>query len=102
MQNENLIPAELCCTHYNVELSFIQTLNQFGFIHIISNDSDQFIDMDELNTLEKFIRLHYDLDINMQGIEAINFLLERVQNMQHEINYLRSKLNVYESEKDSY
>lgn len=97
MQNENLIPAEKCCMHYNIERSFIQLLDQYGFIHIVSIEQDEFIDTDELQTLEKFIRLHYDLDINMQGIEAINFLLERVQNMQEEITYLKSKLNVYEN-----
>jgi hypothetical protein len=92
MQNENLIPAELCCRRYNIELSFIHSLHQYGFINIIFIEEKQFIDMDELHSLEKFIRLHYDLDINMQGIEAINFLLERVQNMQEEIAHLRSKL----------
>jgi hypothetical protein len=96
MQNENLLPATLCCKQYNVELSFIESLDQYGFIHVVSVNSMQFIDRDELQTLEKFIRMHYELDINMQGIEAINFLLERVQNMQHEISYLKSKLNVYE------
>ena len=96
MRNENLIPAVLCCRHYNVELSFIHSLGQYGFLRIVSVDSTEFIDMDELQTLEKFIRMHYELDINMQGIEAINFLLERVQNMQDEIAYLKSKLNVYE------
>jgi len=96
MQKENLIPAELCCTNYNVELSFIQSLDEYGFIHIISLESEQFIDMDELYALEKFIRLHYELDINMEGMEAINHLLERVKNMQDEITYLKSKLNVYE------
>src|SRR4249919_2610297 len=96
MQNENLIPAALCCQQYNVDLSFIQSLDQYGFLHVVSVNSMQFIEMDELQTLEKFIRMHYELDINMQGIEAINFLLERVQNMQHEIAYLKSKLNVYE------
>lgn len=96
MQNENLIPAALCCRQYNVELSFIQSLHQYGFIHIVSVNSVEFIDIDELDALEKFIRMHYELDINMQGIEAISFLLERVQNMQHEIAYLKSKLNVYE------
>ena len=97
MQNANLIAAIACCEHYNVELSFIHSLHQYGFIKIVSVESTEFIDMDELQTLEKFIRLHYELDINMQGIEAINFLLERVQNMQQEITYLKSKLNVYEN-----
>jgi hypothetical protein len=96
MQNENLIPAELCCTHYNIDLGFIQTLDQYGLIHVVSAEQTKFIDAEELQTLEKFIRMHYELDINMQGIEAINFLLERVHNMQDEIAYLKSKLNVYE------
>jgi hypothetical protein len=96
MQHENLIPAEECCTHYKIDFSFVQTLDQYGFIHLVSVENIRFIDTDELQTLEKFIRLHYELDINMQGIEAINFLLERVRNMQDEIAYLKSKLNVYE------
>ena len=93
MQNENLIPVEVCRTQYNVEVAFLQSLNDFGFIHIISVEQQQFIENDELPTLEKLIRLHYELDINMQGIEAINFLLDRVQNMQNEIAYLKSKLS---------
>jgi hypothetical protein len=96
MQNENLIPAEVCCAHYNIKLSFIQLLNQYGFIHMVSIEQEHFIDLNELQKLEKFIRMHYELDINMEGIEAINFLLERVKNMQDEITYLKSKLNVYE------
>lgn len=92
MQNENLIPVEVCHTHYNVELSFIQSLNEYGFIHVVSVEEKQFIEQDELQMLEKLIHLHYDLDINMEGIEAISFLLERVQHMQDEIVYLKSKL----------
>ena len=95
MQNENLIPINLCRTHYNVEMSFIQSLNQYGFINLVSVEQNEFIDSDELQTLEKLIRMHYELDINMQGIEAINFLLERVENMQNEIAELKSKLNVF-------
>lgn len=95
MPNENLVPAAVCCKHYNIELAFIHSLEQYGFIKTVTIDSDEFIDTDELQTLEKFIRLHYELDINMQGIEAIHFLLERVQHMQQEITYLKSKLNVY-------
>lgn len=92
MQNDNLIPVEICHTRYNVEISFLQSLNQYGFIHLVSVEEKQFIESDELQTLEKLIRLHYDLNINLEGIEAINFLLDRVQNMQDEIAYLKSKL----------
>jgi hypothetical protein len=97
MENKNLVPALVCCEHYKIELSFIHSLEQYGFIKTIKIDADEFIEEDELQTLEKFIRMHYDLDINMQGIEAINFLLERVQDMKNEIARLRSRLNVYEA-----
>jgi hypothetical protein len=92
MQNDNLIPVEICHTRYNVEISFLQSLNQYGFIHLVSVEEKQYIETDELQTLERLIRLHYDLSINLEGIEAINFLLDRVQNMQEEIAYLKSKL----------
>ncbi|MEP6465217.1 MAG: chaperone modulator CbpM, partial [Parafilimonas sp.] len=95
MQNENLVPVTLCCEQYKVELSFIQSLHQYGFLHIVSVEATPFISTDDLQILEKLIRMYYELDINLQGIEAISFLLERVQNMQHEISYLKSKLNVY-------
>jgi hypothetical protein len=98
MQNENLIPVELCRVQYNVELSFIQSLDQYGFIHIVSVEQQQFIDSGELQTLEKLIRMHYELDINIEGIEAINFLLERVKRMQNEIAHLKSVLQATSSQ----
>ncbi|MGN6213602.1 chaperone modulator CbpM [Parafilimonas sp.] len=97
MENKNLVPAMVCCEHYKIELSFIHSLEQYGFIKTVRVDADEFLEEDELQTLEKFIRMHYELDINMQGIEAINFLLERVHNMKNEIAHLRSRLNVYET-----
>jgi hypothetical protein len=45
-----------------------------------------------MHKLEKFVRLHYDLDINLEGIETINYLLERIEEMQKEIVNLRNKL----------
>ena len=96
METKNLVPANLCCKHYKIELSFIHSLHQYDLIKTVTVNTDEFIEEDELQTLEKFIRMHYDLDINMQGIEAITFLQERMQNLKNEITYLKSKLNVYE------
>jgi hypothetical protein len=44
-----------------------------------------------MQKLEKFVRLHYDLDINLEGIETINYLLEKIEKMQREILELRNK-----------
>lgn len=96
MENGNLIPADEFCTRYNVELSFINELNDHGLIEITSIEERYFIPSDRLNDLEKFIRLHYDLDINMPGIEAIAHMLQRIQNMQQEMMTLKNRLRLYE------
>ena len=44
--------------------------------------------------------MHYDLDINLEGIEVINNLLSRVNNLQEELMLLKSKLKIYESEEN--
>jgi hypothetical protein len=54
------------------------------------------IELEEMRALERMIRLHYDLEINMEGIDAIAHLLERVEHMQEEMRMLRRKLGVVE------
>lgn len=92
---EDLIPQDICCTQYNIEVSFIQQLNEYGLIDIVSVEQQSFIHSNQLNELEKFIRLHYDLDINMEGIDAIAHLLARVKSLQNEITGLKSRLQVF-------
>ena len=98
MEIPHLISAEEFCSHHKVEYSFINSLHQIGLIEITTIDETRFVDTENLHDLEKFVRLHYDLDINLEGIEAITYLLEKVRNMQREINTLRNKLSMYENE----
>jgi hypothetical protein len=93
---EHLISTDEFCSHYHVEYSFITALQQNGLIEITTIDHHSFIDHDHLKNIEKLVRLHYDLDINLEGIEAITYLLNRVKNMQAEIVALKNKLSVYE------
>jgi chaperone modulatory protein CbpM len=92
MEQEELIPAEDFCMHYNIEYSFINSLKNSGLISIKSIKRSSYIHSDEIHKLEKFVRLHYDLDINIEGIETIHYLLEKIENMQREIARLRNKL----------
>ena len=94
---EHLISTDEFCTHYKVEYSFISSLQQYGLIEITTIGQTPFIDTDKLAEIEKLVRLHYDLDINLEGIEAITYLLHRIQNMQDELTILRNRLSLYEN-----
>ncbi len=92
MAQKELIPAKDFCTHYNIEYSFISSLEDSGLIHVTSVKRSSFIHADDLHKLEKFVHLHYDLDINIEGIETINYLLEKIEGMQREIVDLKNKV----------
>lgn len=97
MQNDELIAANEFCTHYNVEYSFLSSLQQSGLIEVTTIQETGFIPISELQNLEKLVRLHYELDINVEGIEAITFLLQKVEHMQNELAALKNRLRLYES-----
>ena len=91
-----LISTEEFCTHYSVDPSFIHSLQDQGLIRIHIKDNLHFVDTEELKEIEKFIRLHFELDINIEGIDAISNLLQKMNEMQEEIILLRNKLSIYE------
>ncbi|MGA2407194.1 MAG: chaperone modulator CbpM [Bacteroidales bacterium] len=97
METEYLIAINEFCTSHNIEISFISSLQQSGLIEVTTIKEEGFIVADQLQQLEKFIRLYYDLDINLEGIETINYLLQRIGSMQDEIITLRNRLRLYET-----
>lgn len=97
METEYLIAIDEFCSVHNIENSFVISLNQSGLIQLKKINDADFIESDQLYQLEKFVRLYYELDINLEGIETINYLLERIGSMQDEIQILNNRLRLYES-----
>ena len=100
MEREDLIPVEDFCIYHNIEYSFISSLEDSGLIRVSSIEQSTYIPTDELQKLEKFVRLHYDLDINVEEIETINHLLEKIEELQKQILQLRNiaAINNFQSE----
>jgi len=96
MSDEEMIPLETFCTYYDVERSFIETLESYGLVSISSREERRFILMEEVVDLEKFSRLYYDLNINVPGIDALKHLLEKIKELQQETENLRARLRIYE------
>ena len=92
--NSLIAIRDLCASH-NIEPSFFDLLYEFGLISIIQPD---FVSADELETIEKCIHLHYEMEINIEGIDAIHNLLEKINDLQAEIRILKNRLRIYEGD----
>lgn len=96
MSGNKLLYSE-CLRIYEVEESFIESLQDIGLIHVVDQEEERFIEYDDLSDLEQFIRWHYEMDINVEGIDALHHMLERMRSLHSEIAQLRHELQFYKS-----
>tara|TARA_R110002074_G_scaffold326939_2_gene497433 strand:- start:89 stop:385 length:297 start_codon:yes stop_codon:yes gene_type:complete len=97
MKTIHHISIQQFCTHYNVPKTFINALHEYDLVEITITNNENYLKTNQLNDVEKMMRLHYDLDINLEGIDAIYNLLKQVEDLQSQIITLRNKLNFYEN-----
>ncbi len=93
MESDKNIAIDAFCSYYRIEASFVESLNDSGLIDIQRDADTWYVQYSQLAEIEKYIHLHYDLDINLEGIEAISHLLKRIDNLQAELQLLRNRLN---------
>jgi len=98
MQTEEMIIVHEFCVHHDIDISFINALNDSGLIELQHTEDKWYIPVTELPQLEKLVRLYYEMDINLEGIETITYLLNRMNDMQQQILELNNKLRLYENE----
>jgi len=96
MENEEIILVADFCTHYSVELSFVQSLYESGLVQLVYKEETMFVPVNEMPHLEKLARMHYEMDINLEGIETISYLLKKMEDMQQKINQLSHRLRLLE------
>ena len=98
MKNEHLISTQTICSCYNIEFSFVDELNRMGLIHIEIIEQQHFIHQDQIGNLEKIIRLYNELNVNLEGIDVVLNLLEKERQLRAELNALKNRLKLYETE----
>lgn len=81
---------------YNIEIDFLLELEESGIIYFQTEGEQKYIVEEQLLELERYIRFYYDLNINMEGIDAIRHLLAKVSDMEREIKLLRSQLHLHQ------
>lgn len=95
--SENRILYSECLRVYNIDESFAESLFESGLIQIFEHENERFVELSELDNLEQFMRWYYDMNINVEGIEALYHILGRMRNIQTELETLKNELSFYKS-----
>lgn len=95
MKEENWIDSGELCRQHGIEPEFIFSLYEYGLIEVTTKEEKVFVEEEQLRELEKMIRLHYELNVNLDGIDVIHHLLKRLEAAQKQITDLNNKLNFY-------
>jgi len=96
MNVAEFIPLQEISKHYEVEVSFINDLGEIGLIQISIIEETHYVHQDQIRNIEKMIRLHHDLNVNIEGIDAVFNLLDKIDALQEELNGVKNRLKIYE------
>jgi chaperone modulatory protein CbpM len=96
MTTETYIPIKTLCTHYKVETSFFQGLNDYGLIEITTIEQSPCVHQNHIKNLEAIVRLHHELDINFEGIDTVLNLLDKINTLQNELVATKNRLRIFE------
>nr|WP_116219141.1 chaperone modulator CbpM [Allomuricauda sp.] len=96
MKQENYISVKTFCQHHGVKESFVYSMYEFELLQIDDSKEEALLSTDELPILEKMVRLHKELDINPEGVQAVYHLLQQVEGLQEEVAALKRKLDRFD------
>lgn len=82
------------CENEKIETSFLLELNREGLLHLEKQEEVEYIDQNDLPQIEMFARWHYELGVNLEGIDAMRHMLERMKKMQRQIQILEKRLQI--------
>ncbi|WP_055448613.1 chaperone modulator CbpM [Lacinutrix mariniflava] len=95
MKTQDLISIKNLCSYYKIPQSFLDTLYDYQLIEIQTLDNGIYIQKTQIRDVEKIIRLHYDLEINIEGIDVIFNLLNQIEILQLENIQLKNQLKTH-------
>lgn len=94
METDNLVRVEHLCLHYKIEFSFIDSLAEYGLVKVVIIEDCKYVSNEDIKEVERLMRLHYDLGINMEGIDVISNLVKQVTDLRKELIATKNKLDL--------
>ena len=89
MKISDLISISTLCEQYKLEDAFFKSLTEYDLIEIVVVNQEHFLKLEQINDLERILRFHNDLEINLAGIEVITNLLRRIDSLEKELKNFR-------------
>ncbi len=74
--------------YHQIEPQFIFDLYENNLVMLTKTDHEYFIEEDHLTHVEKYVRFHHDLGINLEGIEVIHRLLNEITILQNRLKQI--------------
>lgn len=96
MESEKYILVEHFCEQTHIEFTFVSNLHEYGLVTLEKKENDVFIDEKDIYEIERMFRLHNDLGINFEGLDAIKEMLKRIIKMEKELKFLQNQLKIYQ------
>ncbi|MEO8253254.1 MAG: chaperone modulator CbpM [Flavobacterium sp.] len=96
MNSEELVLIDLFCQHHSIELNFISAIKEYGLIEVIIVEEKEYFSAKQLSSVEKIIRLHYDLEINLEGIDVILNLLNQIEDYKRQLLTHQNRVAFFE------
>ncbi|AYM99839.1 chaperone modulator CbpM [Chryseobacterium sp. C-71] len=78
---------------YNVEITFFDELVDYGLLRVETEDNIRYLIYEDLHVFEKFTNWHYDLEINLPGLEVIHDMLSKMEDLKRKNRELMNKLS---------
>lgn len=78
---------------YNIEINFFDELVDSGLLNIHTENHIRYLMYEDLPYFERFANWHYDLEINLPGLEVIHEMLKKMEDLKQKNRELMGKLS---------
>ena len=92
----NWIEIQDLCVAYEVEIHFIEALVEHDIIEITIKQELPYIQESNLEKMERIFRLNKELEVNVQGIDVVLNLIQKIEDLNEELLEVKNKLRRYE------
>jgi hypothetical protein len=96
MKSKEYFPVGQLSERYDLEVAFFRELWEIGLVELDDFEGELCIHQEALYQVEKIIRIHRDLHVNLEGIDVVMNILRRQEELEAELLRLTNKLRRYD------